>query len=471
MFFPGQRVVVGCSGGADSSCLLHVLARGLPDLSLSLTAVYVDHGLRPDTRAEQEWVERLAGRCGAEYVLARVDVASRVRATGESVQEAARALRYGALRKVATTRGAPKIAVGHTRTDQAETVLMQALRGAGLRGLSGIAPVWEDVVRPLLWISRQEAREYCREHGLEFVEDPSNASDRYTRNRIRNHLFPLLQTLNPGAERHLAQLAEIAREEDAFIAREMERHAGWLLQVEEGGPAGERGRTVTIDGQALAGLPLAIARRLVRRAYAIASGDEKGLDFDHVERVLERAAERRGSFVVIQAGGVVVRNEYGRLIFAFEAQLPGAGNPVERTWEAGPEAAGTPLAVPGVTELPRFGVRIRAALVEGPLARASAGAAPGPGRAYLDWEKLTLPLVVRPRKAGDRLAPLGLAGSKKVKDILMDAKVPRRERERIPLVADAGGVVWVVGHALAERARAGDSSRTVLRLDAEPLDP
>ena len=142
MFSPGERVAVGCSGGADSSCLLHVLAEGLREWSLSLVAVYVDHGLRDDTRAEREWVRRLAGRCGAEYVEMKVDVPARVAATGESVQEAARELRYEALRRAAAAQGARRIAVGHTLTDQAETVLMQALRGAGLRGLWGSLPSW-----------------------------------------------------------------------------------------------------------------------------------------------------------------------------------------------------------------------------------------------------------------------------------------------------------------------------------------
>ena len=453
MFVPGERVVVGCSGGADSSCLLHVLASGLPELGLSLTAVYVDHGLRQDTRAEREWVERLAQSLGVEYVGARVDVAARVRTSGESVQEAARKLRYAALRQVAEERRASKIAVGHTRTDQAETVLMQVIRGTGIRGLGGIAPVLGEIVRPLLWISREETQAYCRAHGLEYVDDPSNASDIYLRNRIRSHLLPLLSAYNPEVERHLAQLAEIAREEDAFLAREAERAAQALFTLEED----EMGTTVRLDGKALMGLSRALARRVIRLAHGVVAEGETAIDFEHVERILERADECRGTIVVGRFGGVEVRNEYGRLHFVSAGTAPAA--PVE-------ERA---LAVPGETSHARFALRFQARIVDGPLERVSAHLPPGPNRALLDWEKIAPPLTVRSRKAGDRIRPLGLDGSKKVKEILIDAKVPRDARDRVPVVADAEGVVWVVGYALSERARADATSRKILCLDVLPI--
>jgi len=156
-------------------------------------------------------------------------------------------------------------------------------------------------------------------------------------------------------------------------------------------------------------------------------------------------------------GGVVVRNEYGSLLFMPE-QAPSAA-----------PAGETPVAVPGETIAAGFMMRFWAELVEGPLAEASARFPPGPSCALLDWEKLTPPLVVRPRRAGDSLRPVGLGGTKKVKDILIDAKVPRRLRERVPVVADGEGVVWVVGYALSERARADERSRKILCLEAKPL--
>ena len=281
MLKPGDRVVVACSGGADSICLLDVLARGLPHLSLSLVAVYVDHGLRKDTRPDQEAVMRLARACGAEYVHTEVDVPARVQATGESVQEAARHLRYRVLERVADERGAVRIAVGHTRTDQAETVLLQLLRGTGPKGLAGIAPVYGRVIRPLLGISREEARAYTLSRGIEFVDDPSNASDAYLRNRVRMELLPLLAEFNPGIEQHLAQLADILREEEALLAAWVEEVAGELfdfagdltsevsgnLTRDQASEQGEDGASeVRITGASLLREPRALARRLVRRA-------------------------------------------------------------------------------------------------------------------------------------------------------------------------------------------------------------
>lgn len=466
MLAPRERVVVGCSGGADSMCLFDALARGLPRLALSLVAVYVDHSLRSETRADQEAVASLARACGAEYVYTRVDVPARVRATGESVQEAARYLRYRELERVADEVGATRIAVGHTRTDQAETVLLQLIRGTGSRGLAGIAPVNGRVVRPLLDISREEARAYCLSRGIQFVDDPSNASDAYLRNRVRMELLPLLAGYNPGVEEHLARLADILREEEALLAGLVDEVAGKLFEpvhdglVSQGTPVG-----VKVAGDQLLAEPRAIARRLIRRAYASVRGDERGLGFDHVERILAGAARRDGTWVIGCFGGIEVRNEYGSLLFLKREERVAAEQPVTKE-----------LQVPGETPVEALGVTVRASFERGdgdgagladvgqtleerlgdvPLENLSA---------RLDWERLKPPLIVRNRRPGDRLQPVGLEGSKKVKDILIDAKVPRRLRDRVPVIEDREGVIWVVGYALAERARASKNSREILRL-------
>ena len=210
--------------------------------------------------------------------------------TGESVQEAARHLRYQKLEQVAEETGAKRIAVGHTRTDQAETVLLQLFRGTGPKGLAGIAPVYGRVIRPLLDISRDEARTYCLSRGLEFVDDPSNASDAYLRNRVRMELLPLLAAYNPGVERHLAQLAEILREEDALLASMVEETAAKLFDS-VGDERSSATQGVKIAGASLLDEPRAVARRLVRLAYAAVRGDERGLGFDHVEHASSRGRQ------------------------------------------------------------------------------------------------------------------------------------------------------------------------------------
>lgn len=465
MLSPGERVVVGCSGGADSTCLLHVLTQGLPKLGLECVAVYVDHGLRPEAGREAQWVEERARSFGAEFVLERVDVPARAGRTGESVQEAARALRYAALARVKERFGASRIAVGHTQSDQAETVLLQLLRGAGARGLSGIPPVRGEIVRPLLCVGRRETEGYCRAAGIDWLEDPSNRSPKYLRSRVRFELMPLLESLRPGVEARLAAAAEILRDEDRYLEEQVAKALeGRLRPAPEGGG-------LAVEGEALARMPVAIARRAVRAIAARVSEDARGLSLSDVEAVLALAQGKGGGGKRLELGPVCVVREYGDLHFlaAPPAQEPrGSQTPVE-------------LAVPGRTALPWAGAIVEASLhsaaQQAALGEAGKPFLPGAGHApprgalaVMDWEKLHPPLVARGRRPGDWLQPAGMKGRKKVKDLLIDAKVPRRLRERVAIVEDREGIVWVVGHALAERVRPGPGSRRLLRLAVYPAD-
>lgn len=450
MFSPGDRVVVGCSGGADSTCLLHMLTEGLSRLRLECVAVYVDHGIRAGAADEARWVEERARSFGAQFALERVDVPARVARTGESVQEAARFLRYKALSRAMEAHRARRIAVGHTRSDQAETLLMQLLRGAGTKGLSGMAPVRGALVRPLLGIGRSETEAYCRSLGLSWLDDPSNEGTAYLRNRVRQELLPLLESYRPGVEARLAATAEILREEDHYleehVAAELKKIATPLSS--EGG--------LVVKGEALSRLPLALARRAVRALLAQVEEEARSLPFDAVEAVLAFARERAGGGRRLELGPVQVVREYGDLHF-LRANSPHR----EETAPAPP----VELAIPGSTQLPWA-----EAVIEASFHPADAGGIPYRGAsAVMDWEKLLPPLVARRRRPGDRLQPLGMKGRKKVKDVLIDAKVPRRLRDRIPIVEDRKGVVWVAGYTLAERVRVTSGSRRLLKLEVRSV--
>jgi tRNA(Ile)-lysidine synthase len=218
---PGDHVLVACSGGPDSVALLHVLARLAPELGVSVAVASVDHGLRPEAEGEVAWVGRLAGQLGLGFHPLRVTVAS-----GPSVQAAARQARYGALRGAAASLGARRIATGHTLDDQAETVLARLLRGAGITGLSGIAPRRRDgVVRPLIDCTREEVRAHLAHHGLAHLQDPSNADPRFERVRLRAEVLPSLAREDPQVAAHLAHLADEAR----ATARWAERRARRLM--------------------------------------------------------------------------------------------------------------------------------------------------------------------------------------------------------------------------------------------------
>ena len=469
MFDKGESVVVGCSGGPDSTCLLHVLAAGLASLRLKCTAVYIDHGLRRGTEAERDVVRKTAESVGAAFGWRPVDVKAHVRRHGGSTQAVARELRYAALREAAREAGARKIAVGHTLSDQAETVLLQLLRGAGARGLAGIAPVLGEVVRPLLGVRREETVRYCREHGLETVDDPSNLNAVYLRNRVRLELMPALRTYNPAVEERLAGLAEISRAEDEYLQDEALKAFESLVRP----PAGEKG--LVLDGRALSELPLALSRRVVRIA---ASRLGARLAFRHVEDILEAAGRREGSEILDHLPGLSVRREYERLVFC------AARSPKERASGAVHAPSGAPrtepaaegrveLPIPGSVDVAWAGITITAQVLRAGEVEAQRRSADSRGlnRALVDLDAVVPPLYVRPRRPGDRISPLGLGGSKKLQDLLTDAKVPRAERSRVAVVEDAVGILWVVGHALDERVRLRDGTVRALSLAAATSEP
>jgi len=244
----GDHVLVGCSGGPDSTALLHVLHRLRGELGITVCAASVDHGLRPESAAEVAQVGELAGTLGAPFYSVRVEVPSE----GASIQARARELRYGALREIARSHGATRIAVGHTRDDQAETVLARVLRGAGIRGLGGIEPRRADgVIRPLLDCGRAEVRAYVLARGLPFVDDPSNHQRAFERVRIRHQVLPALLAEDPRVVEHLCALSDEAAELNAYLD----------AQLSELPPAGDR----FVSAETLAEIPRPIRIRWLRR--------------------------------------------------------------------------------------------------------------------------------------------------------------------------------------------------------------
>lgn len=442
----GDRVLVAVSGGPDSLCLLHLLRSLAPRYRLDLVVAHLDHRLRPEAEAEAARVRRLAEAWGLPFQGAAIDVPAYRAGRRLSPSEASRVVRYRFLLGAARKCGAGKIALGHHRDDLAETVLFNLLRGTGPDGLAGILPRRSlgrvELIRPLLGVTRGEIERYCQRQGLEPIHDRSNLSTAYTRNRIRLELIPCLEkNFNPRLRQSLAGLASLIRADRAYLLAAARRGFARVARRDDD--------TLTLDPAALAALPRALRGRVAYRALReFIPGPRVGRR--QVEQLLHLAGGRGPARRISLPGGLQACRSYGRLLLSPER--PAGGRAL----------ADMPLQVPGRTALPGGKLAIRAHLCR-----------PGeldwpPSRryAYLDYDTLPGPLWLRSRWPGARFHPQGAPGSKKLKDFLIDQKVPRRCRDNLPLVVAGEEVIWVVGRRIAHphRVTAGTARVLVLEL-------
>lgn len=446
---PGERIVVAVSGGPDSTALLHVLRRLSPARNLALHVAHVHHGLRgKEADEDAAFVEKTASDLGLPHETICVDVRTRAQQDRSSLAVAARAARYEALEAVRAKCGASCVATAHTMDDQAETVLMRLIRGTGPAGLAGIPPLRGTIIRPLLAVRRASLAEYLDARGISFRIDSSNADLRQARNRIRGELLPLLCSYNPRIVPALARLANMAREEETAFDE--------VLSLFD--PAGAETAVRLLRERP----PEAVLRRLVSQQVARETRRFVSPGAGEVGRLTSLLVRGKpGDRTPLAAGDWGVRGYDGLLIRSAR------GGPVRPLPE-------TPLTVPGETAVPALGIGIKAETERRETERGEGGKGETERGArthfaVLDADRIEGPLVVRTRRPGDRISPLGMKGTKKLQDILVDAKVPRDERDRVPIVADGRGIVWVVGLRLDRRAAAVPETRRPMALTVTPI--
>ena len=411
----GETVLVAVSGGADSVALLHLLHALAPSWRLTLHVLHVDHGLRADSAADAAFVRALGARLGVPVDVERVQVG------GGSVEAAARTARYAALDAWADRLGAARIAVGHTLDDQAETVLMRVLDGAGVRGLAAIPPVRGRIIRPLVELRREALRGMLAAAGIAWVEDPSNRDPKFLRNRIRHELLPVLEaSYATDIIVALGRVARLARETvtalDHAASLELNR-----LTAEENGPSPTD--SLTLPRGALAALPASVAAEVLRQAAARFGSRAPLRAWAHrgLRRVLAPSPPRRP----FRLGGITVEV---------------SGDRIRVGARPGPPLPLRTLAVPGRLELPEIGRVLEARL----LPAAGYSVPRTADRVAFDAAGLPRPLLVRARRRGDRLVAFG-GGERRLKSLLIDAGIPRWDRNRLPLVEAGGQILWVAG--------------------------
>jgi tRNA(Ile)-lysidine synthase len=437
MFASGDRVCVAVSGGADSVCLLYVLREVAARWRLDLSVVHVNHNLRgEESQGDAGFVGALAAELGLPFTLHDLDLSS----SSGNLEQSARNARLVFFHGLLASGCASRVALGHSRSDQAETVLFRFLRGSGATGLAAVRPVTgEGIVRPLIEIERPEIEGFLRDRGIPWREDSTNATLDFARNRIRHQLLPqLTREWNPALAETLAHTADLSLAEEAYWRDEMDRLAGVHLARRDG--------AILVSAATLVGLPLAVARRLVRRAIQMAGGDRMAGGFGQVARVMALAARPQGTGRA-QLPGIEVRRSFDWLYF-------GSATPAD--------GYSVCAAVPGITRIPGTDLAISLELFENSETTRFSDNVYNGGVGCLDWNRLSGPLELRSWRPGDQYQPVGIPAAKKIKTLFQEARIPVWERAQWPVLTDAESIVWVRRFGTAAGITAGIESSRVL---------
>ena len=437
-------VLVGVSGGPDSVALLNILFLLKEKYQLNLFVVHVNHMFRGmQAQREAEFVAELAESRGLGYRIFERDVPKLIREQGLSPQEAGHRVRKQIFQQLGLEIGAQKLALGHHAEDRAETVLLHIIQGTGLEGLAGMLPVSGWTIRPLAQTYKDEIINYCKENGLTFYLDPSNKKPVYLRNKIRLELLPYLKKeLNPQIVESLVKLENIAAEDNRFLDELTEKLLpGFLISSQKG--------KLILSTVKLNGEHLALQRRILRKVYNVMRPEEQGLSFNHVERLLELCQAAKGAKQLNLPKAIVVKKNYYYLEFLDEEV-----HSTEKTegfiilWE-----------IPGRVELHKHFTFNAFYTSTKPIVFKDFY------QVTLDGDKIRSPLIIRQRKPGDRIKPLGMEGTKKLKDIFIDQKIAKEVRDEVPIVCCGEEIIWLPGITMHNDYKVSSNTKCYLNLE------
>ena len=493
---PGDKVLIGVSGGADSMALLLALHALEEELSISCGAMHVVHGIRgKEAREDAEFVEECCGKMQVPFYLRSFDVPAFAKENKMTEEEAGRVLRYKAFESCAREEGYTKTAVAHHQEDNTETMLFQLLRGSGPAGAGGIPPKRGSIIRPLLWATREEIESFLSENGVSWRTDSTNLQADYSRNRIRQQVLPLLESIQPGASAHLARSAGYFREADRYLARQ--------AQKEEAGIFHKEGRSLLLDCQALDALPEVLRRYVLMDAMEKACGHRKDLTQRHISALDGLAGKPAGSRADLPYGMTAVK-EYGS-IRLFQGSLQdlreaalrkeilekaacfngkekfsaaeGVGMPPDAEGpgqdllpesegrEMLAEMAGQGQKLAYIYTESMLPFRLHASLLPREQLTDSAINKEEMYTKYLDYDKITGSLSLRTRREGDYFILDAQGHRKKLKRWFSDSRIPAWKRDEVPIVADERHVVWIVGGRIGFDCRVTERTSRVLKLE------
>lgn len=439
MIKKGDNIVIGVSGGIDSMALLYSLYELRDVYDISIHVAHVNHGVRgEEARRDQDFVESVASKLGLRFWTSNVDMNAYGKKHKISAEEAGRILRYGFFNDIIDRLGHGKIAVGHNLNDQAETLIMRFFRGTGLEGLKGIDYKVDNVIRPILGVKRDELEEYIRDRDIDTVLDGTNLESIYTRNKVRLELIPYIEeNFNPNLIETMERTSNLARIENSFLdGYSREKYLELKIKQDKS--------MVVLDSKKYKKLDLCIKQRVLRHALLDIEGNLQGISEIHISNLIDLFDSGETGKSINGPNNLIGLINYDELIVKKEKK--GVKSDYELVLEDGLSMEGYSfeLSVLDIKDLDGFpkSKNVR----------------------YFDYDKISGPLIIRNRRPGDRFVPFGMKGEKKIKDYFIDEKIPRFERDSIPILCDDNNILWVIGYRTSEIYKVTKDTKKVISI-------
>lgn len=446
----GDNIILGLSGGPDSVCLLHILHRLKDELNIKIYAAHLNHKIRGiEAQKDAAYVARLCDELGIICFIRAIDVPKYCEENNVSLEEGARILRYNMFFEIKEKVHGDKIAIAHNLNDQAETVIMRIMRGTGLQGIKGIEYKRPDgIIRPILDISRNEIEEYCENNNLSPRIDHTNLEDIYTRNKIRLNLIPYMsENFNPNLIESISRMANLLRDDSEYIENESNKV---FYNISE--KLSENIISINIDK--FLDTHKALRNRIIRKSINFILGNIKSIDQKHIEDVSNLAFESKIDIRLDLPRGLMVYKKRNQLIFtneelieesiSYNYKLPKSGYIKIKELNSIIESK--------ILNVDEFNMQQHEEYTK-----------------FFDADKVYGNLMIRNRKNGDKIKILGLGGNKKIKDLFIDLKIPKEDRDKVPILADEQGIIWVIGYRMSEDYKVDKTSKNILRISYKTL--
>ena len=445
MLSSGDRVVVAFSGGIDSTALIYILNSLGKKLKIKLFAAHLNHQIRgKDAEADASFVKKTSEKLGIPCFIEKFDVPGFAKQEKLNLEDAARRMRYEFLERIAAKAGANKIALAHTADDNIETFLMRLIRGTGMKGLEGIPPVRDKIIRPMIELYRKEIERYLSSKKITARIDKTNYETKYLRNRVRRNLIPALESYNPNIRESLIRAISAANAVQDFVeskAKEAFKKVVSLKTNDE----------IRFNIKEFLKIDAMLKGEVLRLAIVAVKKDLVDISRVHIDDIIDQLEKKRAE---VDLPGIYAVVNKGALSISREKPEKNLSKSFMRK-----------LEIPGEINDANDGFIIEADVMDSvPVSELHAK---NPYQAFLDYDKIAKPLIVRNRREGDIYSPLGLKGKKKLQDIFVDEKIDIDERDNIPVIEDGKKIVWVVGYRMSEEAKVTPETKKVVKLSAK----